>query len=107
MQYLKTNRFPYTPFMQHGMKFDPTSDGPVQGFQLWINLKSANKLDPPEFQNARADAVVGRLLPRAAGHAGHRRADEGDAGRHGLAGELRSKCRGAARERRADGDVFG
>ena len=39
------------------MKFDPTYDGPVQGFQLWINLKSANKLDPPEFQNARADAM--------------------------------------------------
>ena len=32
------------------MKFDPSYDGPVQGFQLWINLKSANKLDPPEFQ---------------------------------------------------------
>ena len=43
--------------IEHGMKFDPTYDGPVQGFQLWINLKSANKLDPPEFQNARADAM--------------------------------------------------
>ena len=43
--------------IEHGMKFDPTYDGPVQGFQLWINLKSENKLDPPEFQNARADAM--------------------------------------------------
>ena len=43
--------------IEHGMKFDPTYDGPVQGFQLWINLKSENKLDPPEFQNARADAI--------------------------------------------------
>ena len=43
--------------IEHGMKFDPSYDGPVQGFQLWINLKAANKLDPPEFQNARADAM--------------------------------------------------
>jgi redox-sensitive bicupin YhaK (pirin superfamily) len=43
--------------IEHGMKFDPTYDGPVQGFQLWINLRSENKLDPPEFQNARADAM--------------------------------------------------
>ena len=43
--------------IEHGMKFDPSYDGPVQGFQLWINLKSENKLDPPEFQNARADAM--------------------------------------------------
>lgn len=43
--------------IEHGMKFDPSYDGPVQGFQLWINLRAANKLDPPEFQNARADAM--------------------------------------------------
>ena len=56
--------------IEHGMKFDPTYDGPVQGFQLWINLKSANKLDPPEFQNARRRhapgrraLVFGRILP--------------------------------------------
>ena len=39
------------------MKFDPSYDGPVNGFQLWINLKTENKLDPPEFQNARSDAL--------------------------------------------------
>ena len=43
--------------IEHGMKFDATYDGPVQGFQLWINLRSENKLDPPEFQNARSDAL--------------------------------------------------
>jgi redox-sensitive bicupin YhaK (pirin superfamily) len=43
--------------IEHGMKFDPTYDGPVNGFQLWINLKTENKMDPPEFQNARADAL--------------------------------------------------
>lgn len=34
-----------------------TDDGPVNGFQLWVNLRSENKLDPPEFQNARADSL--------------------------------------------------
>ena len=43
--------------IEHGMKFDPTYSGPVMGFQCWINLPSAKKLDPPEFQNARADAL--------------------------------------------------
>ena len=39
------------------MKFDPSYDGPVQGFQCWVNLKSENKLDPPSFQNARPDSL--------------------------------------------------
>ena len=43
--------------IEHGMRKDSTYDGPVQGFQLWVNLKSENKLDPPIFQNARADAL--------------------------------------------------
>jgi len=43
--------------IEHGMKFDPSYDGPVNGFQLWVNLKAENKLDPPEFQNARADSL--------------------------------------------------
>eukprot|EP00322_Chrysochromulina_rotalis_P029045 CAMPEP_0115850726 /NCGR_PEP_ID=MMETSP0287-20121206/12115_1 /TAXON_ID=412157 /ORGANISM="Chrysochromulina rotalis, Strain UIO044" /LENGTH=315 /DNA_ID=CAMNT_0003304737 /DNA_START=14 /DNA_END=961 /DNA_ORIENTATION=- len=43
--------------IEHGMKFDPTYDGPVNGFQLWINLRSENKMDPPEFQNARPEAL--------------------------------------------------
>mmetsp|Transcript_34446 Transcript_34446/g.68598 ORF Transcript_34446/g.68598 Transcript_34446/m.68598 type:complete len:315 (-) Transcript_34446:141-1085(-) len=51
--------------IEHGMKFDPSYDGPVQGFQLWVNLRAKNKMDPPEFQNARADALP--LLDVAAG----------------------------------------
>jgi len=43
--------------IEHGMRKDTTYDGPVQGFQLWINLKAENKLDPPVFQNARSDAL--------------------------------------------------
>lgn len=43
--------------IEHGMKFDPTYDGPVRGFQLWINLRAADKMSPPSFQNARADAL--------------------------------------------------
>jgi len=39
------------------MKFDKSYDGPVEGFQLWINLKAENKMDPPAFQNARSDAL--------------------------------------------------
>lgn len=29
----------------------------MQGFQLWVNLKAENKLDPPVFQNARPGAL--------------------------------------------------
>jgi redox-sensitive bicupin YhaK (pirin superfamily) len=43
--------------IEHGMKFDPDYDGPVNGFQLWVNLMSKNKLDAPEFQNARAESL--------------------------------------------------
>lgn len=43
--------------LEHGMRKNSSYDGPVQGFQLWVNLKAANKLDPPCFQNARADAL--------------------------------------------------
>ena len=43
--------------IEHGMRKDTTYDGPVQGFQLWVNLKAENKLDPPVFQNARPDAL--------------------------------------------------
>jgi redox-sensitive bicupin YhaK (pirin superfamily) len=43
--------------IEHGMKFDETYDGDVMGFQLWVNLRTENKLDPPVFQNARPDAL--------------------------------------------------
>merc|ERR1712072_784872 len=60
--------------IEHGMKFDPSYDGPVQGFQLWINLRSENKLDPPEFQNARADAMpLVDVAPGAKAEATHPR----------------------------------
>jgi len=47
--------------IEHGMRKDPAFDGTVQGFQLWVNLKAENKLDPPIFQNARPEALP--LLP--------------------------------------------
>ena len=56
------------------MKFDPTYDGPVQGFQLWINLKSANKLDPPEFQNAAPTPCRWSTWPWCSGEGPARRA---------------------------------
>mmetsp|Transcript_39510 Transcript_39510/g.65518 ORF Transcript_39510/g.65518 Transcript_39510/m.65518 type:complete len:318 (+) Transcript_39510:116-1069(+) len=43
--------------IEHGMRKDSSYDGPVMGFQLWVNLKAANKLDPPVFQNARPESL--------------------------------------------------
>ena len=43
--------------IEHGMRKDSSYDGDVQGFQLWVNLWSEQKLDPPVFQNARPDAL--------------------------------------------------
>lgn len=43
--------------IEHGMKFDSNYSGAVMGFQLWVNLQADKKLDPPVFQNARADAL--------------------------------------------------
>jgi len=52
--------------IEHGMRKDEVYDGLVQGFQMWVNLKSENKLDPPVFQNARPDALPLLLLsPKA------------------------------------------
>ena len=52
--------------IEHGMRKDTSYDGMVQGFQLWVNLKSENKLDPPCFQNARAEALpLLTLSPKA------------------------------------------
>ena len=49
------------------MKFDATYDGPVRGFQLWVNLRARDKMSPPSFQNARADALpIVDLSPGAA-----------------------------------------
>jgi len=43
--------------IEHGMRKDESYRGPMQGFQLWINLRAENKLDPPVFQNARSEAL--------------------------------------------------
>lgn len=43
--------------IEHGMRKHETYDGLVQGFQMWMNLKGENKLDPPVFQNARPEAM--------------------------------------------------
>lgn len=42
--------------IEHGVKFDKTYDGPVHGFQMWVNLPSVNKMDPPCFQDSDPDA---------------------------------------------------
>ena len=39
------------------MRKDSSYDGLVQGFQMWMNLRGENKLDPPIFQNARPEAL--------------------------------------------------
>jgi len=65
--------------IEHGAKFDKAYTGPVHGFQLWVNLPSKNKMDPPCFQDAepaalpvvqlsekaRAKVLVGELLGAA------------------------------------------
>mmetsp|Transcript_87182 Transcript_87182/g.154388 ORF Transcript_87182/g.154388 Transcript_87182/m.154388 type:complete len:265 (+) Transcript_87182:131-925(+) len=43
--------------IEHGAKFDRGSSEPVHGFQLWVNLPAAQKLDPPCFQDALPEAL--------------------------------------------------
>lgn len=43
--------------IEHGVKFDPTYAGEIHGFQLWVNLPAAQKLDPPHFQDACCEAL--------------------------------------------------
>eukprot|EP00747_Dinoflagellata_sp_TGD_P201241 gnl/TRDRNA2_/TRDRNA2_74722_c0_seq1.p1 gnl/TRDRNA2_/TRDRNA2_74722_c0~~gnl/TRDRNA2_/TRDRNA2_74722_c0_seq1.p1 ORF type:complete len:303 (-),score=51.05 gnl/TRDRNA2_/TRDRNA2_74722_c0_seq1:377-1246(-) len=43
--------------IEHGAKFDRSYTGPLHGFQLWVNLPSAQKMDPPCFQDAQPEAL--------------------------------------------------
>lgn len=52
--------------IEHGVNFDAGQkagyNGPVHGFQLWVNLPSHQKLDPPCFQDAMPDALPEKEL---------------------------------------------
>ena len=43
--------------IEHGMRKDESYDGMMMGFQLWVNLKTENKMDAPVFQNAKPDSL--------------------------------------------------
>lgn len=43
--------------IEHGAKFDKTYTGTLHGFQLWVNLPAANKMDAPSFQDAEPEAL--------------------------------------------------
>lgn len=43
--------------IEHGGRFANSYRGEAHGFQLWINLPSARKLDEPHFQDAEAGAL--------------------------------------------------
>eukprot|EP00928_Gymnodinium_smaydae_P030846 TRINITY_DN22813_c0_g1_i1.p1 TRINITY_DN22813_c0_g1~~TRINITY_DN22813_c0_g1_i1.p1 ORF type:complete len:332 (-),score=42.77 TRINITY_DN22813_c0_g1_i1:32-1027(-) len=43
--------------IEHGVNFDRSYTGPVHGFQMWVNLPAAHKMDPPCFQDAEPEAL--------------------------------------------------
>ena len=43
--------------------FNKEYKGPVHGFQLWVNLPAASKMDPPSFQDADPDALPLTTVP--------------------------------------------
>ena len=43
--------------IEHGMIKDDSYQGVTMGFQMWVNLRKENKMDPPIFQNAKPDAL--------------------------------------------------
>ncbi|CAD7953133.1 unnamed protein product [Amoebophrya sp. A25] len=45
--------------IEHGVTVSPEWEGEMHGFQLWVNLPEANRLDAPDFQNASS-----KVLPK-------------------------------------------
>eukprot|EP00931_Biecheleriopsis_adriatica_P102874 TRINITY_DN77782_c0_g1_i1.p1 TRINITY_DN77782_c0_g1~~TRINITY_DN77782_c0_g1_i1.p1 ORF type:complete len:330 (+),score=42.49 TRINITY_DN77782_c0_g1_i1:76-990(+) len=43
--------------IEHGVNFEKKYTGTVHGFQLWVNLPAAEKMDPPCFQDSEPDAL--------------------------------------------------
>lgn len=43
--------------IEHGMDFVRSYTGPIHGFQMWVNLPAAEKMDPPCFQDAEPESL--------------------------------------------------